>query len=85
MKTITLTKENPTSGEIEKYPFRYIEINIIKGSVIIQLTQANGIVLKLPSTKYGTLIKWDIIDFVKIEFILDNTIDNAIVDYKLLS
>ena len=81
MKTITLTKENPTSGEIAKHPNRYIDIDIKSGKVKIKITQANGTSFVLKSIIHGTKIKWDLNDYIKIEFIFDS--NDAVVDYKL--
>lgn len=71
-----LTKENPTSGEISKSQNRYIDIEIKKGTVLMRLKKVDGSLLGIPSTIHGTIIKWDLIDFVSIEFISNDAVIN---------
>lgn len=79
METITLTKGKPTSGEISKHLNRYIDIDVKRGVVILRLTEANGSSIDLSSLVHGNKIKWDLITYVKIEFVSDD----AVIDYRL--
>jgi hypothetical protein len=80
MTIVELTKEKPSSGEIGRYPNRYMDFNIKKGTVEIKFTKANDESEIYPYFENTAKKKKDIIAYVKFEFLSNN---DAIIEYKL--
>lgn len=78
MNQIVLSKNtNISSGTISKGTNRYIDINITNGTIQIKLTKI-GRAYTIPTLE-GSKFKWDLIDYVSIEFISYD----GVVEYKL--